>query len=250
MSSIDKYVLYNGAINDVTFSFDGNVIDELEQLYGKQFLQIEIRIFDENNVLREQQLIGSIEVCPKEKSPRFFIYENGEGCMNEPISINRYLTNKTHTLRNWTKIEFIVSHRKNLYNGRGHTQQFQIIKEKRVTFDVDLSIPAGLLIKKIGEDGFPGLSGVSLSMLAQFSFYKKGEIQRLRPYKIGAGFIAQNAFNFNEDADRDLGVLIMGSVYPIKTGRKISFPLYAGFGYFLNDERFFYLIGPGIQINF
>jgi len=87
-------------------------------------------------------------------------------------------------------------------------------------------------------------------MLAQFSFYQRNEIQKLRPFKIGAGFLAKNAFNFNENAERDLGIVVLGSVYPTKKNRKFSFPLYAGMGYFLNESKFFFLIGPGISINF
>lgn len=250
LSDINQPLLHRGTIGNVTFRFDGNAIDEQEQLYGKQYLEIEVRIIDERNVLREKQVIDNIEICPKERSPRFFAYRSATGCMNEPISLNDYLTNKTHALNNWSKIEIIVRHRKSFYSGVGYTERIEIIKEKLMTFDVDLSIPAGLLIKKVGVDGFPGLSGISLSMLAQFSFYQKGEIQRLRPYKIGAGFLAQNAFNFNPDADRDLGIVVLGSVYPSRKERRLSFPLYAGFGYFLNEARFFYLIGPGIRVNF
>ncbi len=250
LSEINQPLLHRGTIGNVVFRFDGNKIDELEQLFGKQYLEIEVRIIDERNVLREKQVIDNIEICPKDGSPRFFAYSSSNGCMNEPLSLNDYLTNKTHALNNWAKIEIIVRHRKSFYGGRGYTERIEIIKEKLMTFDVDLSIPAGLLIKKVGVDGFPGLSGISLSMLAQFSFYQKGEIQRLRPYKIGAGFLAQNAFNFNPDADRDLGIVVLGSVYPTRKERRLSFPLYAGFGYFLNESRFFYLIGPGIRVNF
>lgn len=157
---------------------------------------------------------------------------------------------KTHSLDNWSSIELLFKNKKEAYQGKGFSHRIQIFKQKLVTFDVDLSIPAGLLIKKVGVDGFPGLTGVSLSMLGEFSFYQRGEIQRLRPYKIGAGFLAKNAFNFNPEAERDLGIVILGSVYPSRKERKISFPLYAGFGYFLNEDRFFYLIGPGIRVNF
>ena len=107
------------------------------------------------------------------------------------------------------------------------------------------------IIKKIGEDGFPNLGGISLAMIAQFSFYEPQKIRVEKPYKIGAGFIALNALNFSQNSqDRDLGVLVLGSVYPLKSTRKLSFPLYMGFGYFLNQSKLFYLIGPGIRINF
>lgn len=249
-SEVNQPILHNGTIGNVSLTFDDEYIDEPNKLYGKQFLEVEVRIKDDNNKLIEKQVIDDITVCPGSTSPRSFSYTSPSGCMNEGVSINKYLSNKTHSLENWSTVELIIKHRQNVYGGRGHTERIEIIKEKQVTFDVDLSIPAGLIIKKAGVPGFPGLSGISLSMLAQFSFYQKGEIQKLRPYKIGAGFLAQNAFNFNPEAERDLGIVILGSVYPTKKGRKFSFPLYAGFGYFLNEDKFFYLIGPGIRINF
>jgi hypothetical protein len=251
VQDITQPILHNGTIGDVSIQFDPLYIDEPDYLYGKQYLEIEVRIKDQNNIVEERYTIDNIVICPGETSPRFFAY-NGKGsdCNNGILAINDYISNKTHSLNNWSSVELVFRNKKSAYNGKGFSHRVQIFKQKLITFDVDLSIPAGLLIKKVGVDGFPGLTGVSLSMLGEFSFYQKGEIQRLRPYKIGAGFLAKNAFNFNPDADRDLGIVILGSVYPSRKKRKISFPLYAGFGYFLNEERFFYLIGPGIRINF
>lgn len=243
-------ILHENTIGDVNIQFDNSFIDDAFQLYGKQFLEIEIRITDNNNKLVEKQIIDDIVVCPGSNSPRSFAYTSATGCMNEVISINDYLSNKTHGLGDWSKIELIIKHRKSIYGGQGYTSRVEIIKSKYIAFDVDLSIPAGLIIKKVGEPGFPGLSGISISMLAQFSFYQRGEIQKLRPFKIGAGFLAKNAFNFNENAERDLGIVLLGSVYPTRKNRRFSFPLYGGMGYFLNEEKFFFLIGPGLRINF
>lgn len=243
-------ILHETTIGDVNIQFDNQYIDDAFELYGKQYLEIEVRIMDNRNKLVEKQIIDDIEICPGSNSPRSFAYSSASGCMNEPISINDYLSNKTHGLDDWSKIELIIKHRKNVYGGQGYTNRVEIIKAKYITFDVDLSIPAGLIIKKVGEPGFPGLSGISISMLAQFSFYQRNEIQKLRPFKIGAGFLAKNAFNFNENAERDLGIVLLGSVYPTTKNRRFSFPLYAGMGYFLNESKFFFLIGPGVSINF
>lgn len=246
-SQVTQPILHRGTIGDVTISFDDYYIDDETELFGKQYIEIEVKLKGYNNNLIERYTIEDIEVCPGKSSPRYFAY--GDGCTNAPVSINDFLSNKTHSLDHWSKIELIVRHRRNSYESSGYSHRIEIIKEKLVTFDVDLTIPAGLLVKKVGVEGFPALTGISLSMLAQFSFYQRGEIQRLRPYKLGAGFLAQNAFNFNQDAERDLGIVILGSVYPTRKAAKFSFPLFAGFGYFLNDERFFYLIGPGIRIS-
>lgn len=251
VQDITQPILHNGTIGDVNIQFDPLYIDEEDYLYGKQFLEVEIRIKNQNNIVEERHTIENIVICPGETSPRFFAYNGDDSdCSNGNIAINDYISKKTHSLDNWSSIELIFKNKKDAYRGKGFSHRIQIFKQKLVTFDVDLSIPAGLLIKKVGVDGFPGLTGVSLSMLGEFSFYQRGEIQRLRPYKIGAGFLAKNAFNFNPEAERDLGIVILGSVYPSRKERKISFPLYAGFGYFLNEDRFFYLIGPGIRVNF
>ena len=85
--------------------------------------------------------------------------------------------------------------------------------------------------------------------MGQFSFYDPEKIAKLRPYKIGAGFLALNAFNFSSgDVNRDVGLVIIGSIYPVNREAKLSFPLYVGFGYLLKAQQPFFLIGPGISV--
>jgi hypothetical protein len=117
------------------------------------------------------------------------------------------------------------------------------------TFDIDVSFPAGLITKKVGEEGFGSLGGISLAVIAQFRFYQPDKIASLRPYRIGVGALALNAFNFNTTNDnRDLGLVVLGSVYPTRRDVKLSFPLFAGFGYLIRDTRWFFLIGPGVRV--
>lgn len=247
-TDLSQTVLYGQTIKDVTIHFNTQEIDGSDVFYGKQFLEIDVRITGKRDELIEFQKIEYLEICPS-GSVRSLFYEGGN-CIQQDLSLNAYLSRKTHSLDHWSKIELTIRHKRDKYNGQGFVQKIEIYCQKLVTFDVDVSFPAGLVIKKVGVDGFPGLGGISLAMLAQFSFYEKDKIKRLRPYKVGAGFLAQNAFNFNPEAqDRDLGIVVLGSVYPTRKDSKLSFPLYAGFGYFLNQDKFFYLIGPGIRIN-
>jgi hypothetical protein len=247
-NDLSQTILYGHTIKDVTIKFNTAAIDEAVAFYGKQFLEIDVRITGKRDELIEFQKIEYLEVCPT-GSVRSLFYEGGN-CVQQDVSLNAYLSRKTHSLDPWSKIELTIRHKRDKYNGQGFVQKIEIYCQKLVTFDVDVSFPAGLVIKKIGVDGFPGLGGISLAMLAQFSFYEKDKVRRLRPYKVGAGFLAQNAFNFSPEAqDRDLGIVVLGSVYPTRKDSKLSFPLYAGFGYFLNQDKFFYLIGPGIRIN-
>lgn len=249
-NSFNQLVLYKHTIKDIVLSFDVGKIDRGDYLYGKQILEIEIRITGPRDELIEMQKIDYVEVCPNETSPRSAFYES-KTCQHQDIRINNYLTRKTHNLDAWSRIEILIRHKKDRYGGQGYTQRVVIVLQQLVAFDVEVSFPAGLMIKRVGVEGFPGLSGISLAMISQFSFYDKDKVRRLKPYKIGAGFLAQNAFNFNPDVkDRDLGIVILGSVYPTRKETKLSFPLYGGFGYFLNEDKFFYLLGPGIRVNF
>lgn len=249
-NSLTQPVLYGNTIKDIVFSFDPTAIDDATHLNGKQFLEVDIRITGPKGELIEIQRIDYLEVCPGETSPRFAFYENGN-CNKQDISLNAILSRKTYSLDHWSKIELTIRHKRDKYASQGFSQKIDIYLQRLSTFDVEVSFPAGLVVKKVGVDGFPGLGGISLAMIAQFSFYEKDKIRRLRPYKIGAGFLAQNAFNFNPDVqDRDLGIVVLGSVYPTRKDTKLSFPLYGGFGYFLNQDKFFFLIGPGIRINF
>ncbi len=250
LTRLNETIFANDVIKDVVLEFDTDLIDNYENLYGKQFIEINLRLLGPRNELIEIKTIDNLEFCPSENSPRFN-FVNGKTCSNNIIQINDYIDRKTYNLEDWSKIEIVVKHKKNKYDGEGFEQKVFIVLQKLISFDVEVSFPAGLIIKKIGEDGFPNLGGISLAMIAQFSFYEPQKIRVEKPYKIGAGFIALNALNFSQNSqDRDLGVLVLGSVYPLKSTRKLSFPLYMGFGYFLNQSKLFYLIGPGIRINF
>ncbi len=250
VNTLDQPILYPQTINDLVISNDPNKIDRDSLLYGRQYVKIRVRIESNTGQLLEMLDLGVIEFCPGESSPRHAFYRE-TGCRLDDLRLNNFLSRKTHSLNEWSKIELFIEHDKERYNNVGYTQRITLYNQRLVSFDVDVSFPAGLIIARLGEKGFPGLGGISLAMMGQFSFYKPGEIQRLRPYKIGAGFLAQNAFNFNAEVkDRDLGIVVIGSVYPIQRTNKLSFPLYGGFGYFLNAEKFFFLIGPGIRVQF
>lgn len=248
---IDQPILYNKTVKDLVITFDRDKIDRGDVLYGRQHVQIRVRMEDKDGALIENRNLGTFMICPSESSPRAEFYSTS-GCRLDDISINSYVSRKTHSLSDWSRLEVIIEHVSASYGGEAYSHSVVIYNQRRVTFDVDVSIPAGLITQKIGrgEQLAPLFSGIGFAMVAQFSFYKKDEIQRIQPYKLGAGFLGQNAFNFNPDAERDLGLIVIGSVYPVKRARKFNFPLFAGFGYFLQDSSFFFMVGPGIQVSF
>ena len=241
-------VLYDGTIRDVVFQFNPNAIDGNEQLYGKQFLSFEIRTLNSKGDLVEQRTVDNVVICPGDQSARAAFYQDKQ-CRTDPLSLNALLGRKTYDLDEWSRIVVTVKHQASQYAEPGYAQTVELVLKRRYKFDIDVSFPAGLLTRRQGEAGYGDLGGISLATLAQFSFYSPNKINRLRPYKIGAGFVALNAFNLgNSGTGRDLGVVILGSVYPTRREAKFTFPLYLGGGFLLGTQKWFYMVGPGIGV--
>lgn len=247
-SAIDQPILYDKPISDMVIKFNPNLIDDAKKLYGKQYLEVTVTYYNNRGEFIESKVLNNIVICPGESSPRAQYYDQKD-CNKNEINLNYWMTRKPIDLNDWSKIEITINHRASAYSTTGFSKKAMVILQRHYTFDVDVSIPGGLLVRKLNEPGFGGFSGISLAILPQFSFYKPDKIEKLRPYKIGAGILALNAFNFSDNnVNRDVGLVVLGSVFPTKTGAKFSFPLYAGFGYFLREASFFWVLGPGIQL--
>ncbi|WP_375434338.1 hypothetical protein [uncultured Hymenobacter sp.] len=250
LTRLNGPVLYDRTVRDVVFSFNTNGIDSDKQLYGKQYLTFDIRTQNSKGELIEMRTVDNVVVCPGENSVRAAFYQDKQ-CQVGNISLNSLLNaRKTYDLDDWSTMLITVKHTAAQYQEPGFSQKLELVLQRRVKFDIDVSFPAGLLTKRQGETGYGSFGGISLAMLAQFSFYHPEKINRLRPYKVGAGFVALNAFNLsNDDADnRDLGIVILGSVYPTRREARLTFPLYLGGGYLLAKGKWFYLLGPGIGV--
>ena len=182
-----------------------------------------------------------LKICPGANSPRFAYYSK-KGCTGNTLSLNEYLRIKIYDLLEWSTIELSIKHQHDKYQGEGFNKKIDIILKKASTFDLEASFPGGLLIRRINEDGFGNFGGISMAVIAQFSFYHPDKINRLRPYKVGAGFLALNAFNLSDNNDnRDMGLVILGSLYPLQKyeKRRLSFPIYLGGGYLVSEEKWF-----------
>ncbi len=257
--SVKSPVLYERTVKDVILTYNHKKIDS-DMLYGPQYIDIEIRITGRRNELIELRTIEDIVVCPDESSPRHAHYPISK-CTTEDFSLNKYIRKKTYDLDEWSRIQLRISNQKEVYGNKGYEKEVEIILKKKFTFDVDVSFPAGLITiskQDVTDDqgnvidtkvDFGSLSYISMAMIAQFSFYHPEKIATYRPYKVGAGFLAFNAFNFSEDnRNRDIGVVVLGSLYPTTRDTKLSFPLYIGGGYFLKEAKWFITFGPGIRV--
>jgi hypothetical protein len=240
-------LFYEDIIKDYSISFNTDKIDE-GKFYGKQYIDLQIRITGKKNELVELRTIENIAVCPS-ASPRQKYYSTND-CFNGDINLNQYIKRPTYDLDDWSRISLTVSNDKTKYGGAGNQKEVELILKRKYSFDIEVSFPAGLLTitPKDTTETFGTLSGISMAMIAQFSFYHPEKINVYRPYKIGVGFLALNAFNFNDNSNRDMGIVILGSLYPTSRDAKLAFPLYVGGGYFLKGQKFFFLIGPGIRV--
>jgi len=252
LDDIDKPIYYETTITDLVFNLDQNKIDEGRELYGPQYLTIKVKISDKQGKLIELYQFDEVVVCPGETSPRYLHYDSKK-CRLEDINLNNFIAKKTSELDEWSRIDLEFSHIKSKYGGEGRIKKVQIYLKRQYNYDIDVSFPAGLLIVEKGTSKpVTNFGGASFAMLAQMSFYQPGRIAKYLPYKIGAGFIAINAFNVSSKStnQQDIGLVVLGSLYPTSSNNKLTFPLYAGFGYKMSAGKPFFLLGPGIRVRF
>jgi hypothetical protein len=240
--------LYDKTIRDVLITFQPDKIDGETDLYGKQYINIQAKILGKKDEIIDEITIDDFAVCPDSKSPRYQFYDKSD-CKNAEISLNSKLSNTTYSLSEWSKIKITFKNTAEKYSQNAQSKTVEIVLQKQYNFDVDVSFPTGLLIKKMNTAGYGDLGGVSMAVLGQFSFYQKDKINRFRPYKIGAGFLALNAFDFSHTSTNgDIGVVVLGTLSPVNTDRKLTFSIYLGGGYLLNQKTMFWLIGPGFSV--
>lgn len=249
----NKPIFFEGNIKDINILFDPNKIDEGSKLNGKQYINVEVKIFNSKNDLLEIQNINNMVICPGENSPRSAFYDLSD-CKNQSLNLNDYLVHKTYSLNPFTQIYITISHSNDKYGKNSQTKTIKLILKRKYNLDVQVSFPAGLLTYKFQPNNTaPNLgnfSGISIAFIAQLQFYEDNNVNKFRPYSFGAGFIAIDAFNFSsESKNRDLGIVALGTITPIQTS-KLSFPLYLGGGYLVNQGYWFVLFGPGLRINF
>lgn len=249
ITQFNKPILYDKTLQNVVIKFNPDQIETVNRFFGKQYLTIDINLYNNKKELIEYKRLENVVVCPGDNSIRFAFYDNRD-CNPAEISLNNQMVRKTQDLPDWGRIEILVKDNALKYNSVGFSQKLEIIQQRKYSFDIDVSFPAGLILKKVGESGLGNLSGISTAIVGQLGFYRPYKVEKFYPFKVGAGFIALNAFNFSENSDRDVGLVALGSVFPTKMSARFSFPLYVGFGYLLKDAKWFYILGPGIQVRF
>jgi hypothetical protein len=244
-------ILYNKGIRDVVLSFNTEKLDEDIKLFGPQYLQIDFRVTGPKNELVDMRTLDNIVICPSGRSPRYAFYDK-RNCTSEEISLNKYIRRNTSDLEDWSRISVTLRHSPTKYGGEGQQKEVEIVLKKSYKLDIDVSFPAGLItVSRDSENQedltYSNLYGISMAMVAQMSFYHPDKIAKLRPFRIGAGFLALDAFNFQSEK-QDLALVFLASIYPSSRDRKLTFPLYLGGGFQFKAEKWMLLMGPGISI--
>ena len=187
----DKPVTTKSPMRCMNLIFDPDKIDSAENLYGKQYLDVDIKIYSADNTLEEFQQVNDIVVCPGKNSPRNNFYDSKD-CSSNIIDLNDYLLHKTYELDAWEKVEIILQHHTASYNEKGYRRKLTIIHQRYTTFSLQAGFPTGLVIKKFGtnEHTIGDLSGISVAFLGQMKFYDHNRINKARPYGLGFGILA------------------------------------------------------------
>ncbi|MBN1791071.1 MAG: hypothetical protein JW830_11280 [Bacteroidales bacterium] len=251
LAGVHGPVLFEKAIRDIVLTFNNDKIDSDHRLFGKQYLTFDVRITGPNNELIDMRTISNVVICPSDQSPRYNYYDK-RNCTPNEISLNKYLRRSTNDLDDWSRIYLSVKTNPEKYGGESQQKDLEIILKKKHKFDIDVSFPAGLVTVSRDDENpdqttFSNLYGISMAMVAQFAFYHPEKIAKLRPYRIGAGFLALDAFNFQSER-QDLALVALASLYPTTRDKKLAFPLYIGAGYQFKAEKWMMLIGPGISV--
>jgi hypothetical protein len=260
VSKVTNTIISRNVIKDFSLSFDKENIDSKAKLYGKQYLEIDVRVLGKNGSIIEMRTLKNQLVCPDETSPRGAYYKD-KHCLSEDINFNNILGAKTSALDNFGKVQLDIRQSADKYSDPIFEKRVEVIYQPKMLFDIDLSLPAGMLIQNLGESESEkaaqkkssftdNLGGISIALIAQFSFTDSEKAGKMRPYRCGAGFLFINTFNFREDAKRDLAFVALGSIYPLSSRRMFNVPIHVGLGYKLQEKIPFVMISPGISVSF
>ena len=254
LTEVEKTTVSEKALKNLVFTFDNAALDVDGKMCGKQFLSMDVKYYGPNNELIESRTVENIVVCPGDKSPRFDFYQDGR-CNNTEVIVNDVMQNKTYNLTDFSRVEVTVRHQKDKYEDPIFEKNFNVVVQRPMIFDTDLSFPAGLLIQNIGGSSSKSaftdnLGGISLALIGQIKFTDPEKIGRLKPFRCGVGFLAINAFNFSETAKRDLAIVALASYYPLSRRKVFNLPIHVGAGYKIQSKQPFVMLSPGISITF
>jgi hypothetical protein len=284
VNAVSSTIISRNVVRDFSIMFNKDEIDSRIKLYGKQYVDIDVRVIGRKGEIIEIRSLKNQLICPDEPSPRAAFY-NDKADLNESININNLLGTKTSSLDNFGRVQLEIKNSEGKYSEPAFEKRIEVVYQPRVIFDIDLSLPGGMMIQNLGKsqseiaamDNYntaysdwvsagsdpatrpkkpskpsftDNLGGISIALIAQLRFTDDVKPGKEKFYRVGAGFLFLNTFNFQESAQRDLAVVVLGSIYPLSSRRMWNVPIHVGVGYKIQDKIPFLMISPGISVSF
>lgn len=180
LSDLSSTVIQRKTIKDITIGFNNNKIDSERKLYGKQYLDVDVRLIGKSGEIIEMRSVKNLVICPGENSPRAPFYKD-KACTNENLNLNSILSNKTSNLDDFARVQLEIKEQSDKYAETSYTKQVEIVLQRKSIFDIDVSFPAGLLIQNIGKtqaekDNWAKYNSDYAQYLEDNDKYNKGEI--------------------------------------------------------------------------
>ena len=157
--------IYSNNLKDIIITYSPDKIETENKLFGKQYFTIDVKVYDKDGALKDFATINDLVVCPGDKSPRYAFYDKSD-CSNSEISLNNKLNGKIYDLKDWSKIVMTFKNPDGKYTKDVQSKTIEIVLQKLYSFDIDVSFPTGLLIKKANEAGLGNFSGVSMAVIS------------------------------------------------------------------------------------
>ncbi len=145
-----KTYISRQSLKDVVFEFNKKIIDQPNDLYGKQYLNFDINYIGAKGELIEFQKIDNLVVTPSESSVRGQYYKRRGRDQLQQLSLDSLFHFKMKNLDDYSKITVNVSHSSQQYTAGAKSKEIEIVVQRPFRFDIDVSLPAGMMIQNLG----------------------------------------------------------------------------------------------------
>jgi hypothetical protein len=150
LNKVSNTIVARSVITDFMLSFDNADIDSKSKLYGKQYLDIDVRLLGKKGEIVELRSLKNQLVCPDETSPRGGFYKD-KSCLSEGINLNTILSNKTINMEPMSTVQLDIRQAEGKYSEPVFAKRVEVVYQPKVLFDIDLSLPAGMMIQNLGK---------------------------------------------------------------------------------------------------
>lgn len=242
-----KRPYYFDQLEDTDISIHTAQIEKEKLLFGLQYLNMDFTLYDPEGRVLERKRYSHIAIRPGKHSPRHKFY-SAQSWSDTTLKLENIFTYPIEEAPAWSKIQIDIAHDTARYDTGVQKIQFNLILRKEVEFNVELAIPVGIISNHPEHVNGTRIDGASIFLMGQVGFYQRNKINKLQKFRVGAGVVALNALNLRRSNRVDLGLGSMLQFYPTSQNSKLSVPLYAGGGYAITRNYWFFYSGAGVAV--